>query len=233
MHVSKGRIDRMGNSIRDGSMSEDDYLVLRVMRRKWEDADTELDNELIELLKQDHVVVFHRLKNIEGVKHKLSRSAFKLSRMRDIVGLRVIVPGGRDQQDEIVHLIVNGIDCNRFKIIDRRTTPSAGHRAVHIEITRGVVIAEIQVRTELQHEWARLVEIFSKIVGRGIRYGEPPMVDRLTAQARTLVMTTMQNFEELSFEIDHVEFSDTPTTEIHGKLESQKILINQLQNGLG
>ncbi len=233
MHVSKGRIDRLGNSIRDGSMSDDDYQVLRVMRQKWEDADTELDNELIELLKQDRVIVFHRLKNIEGVKHKLSRSAFKLSRMRDIVGLRVIVPGGRDQQDEIVHQIMNGINCDRFKIIDRRTSPSAGYRAVHIEITRGVVIAEIQVRTELQHEWARLVEILSKIVGRGIRYGEPPMVDHLTVLDRSIATTIFQNFVELSFEIDHAEVFHTATSEIRRKLEIQKMLINQLQNGLG
>jgi len=233
VHVSKGRIDRLGNSIRDGSMSEDDHLVLRVMRQKWEDTEAEFKNELIELFQQDQIEVFGRLKNFEGIKQKLSRSAFKLCRMRDIVGLRVIVPDGRRQQDELVQRIINEINGDRFKIIDRRIKPSAGYRAVHIEITRGVVIAEIQVRTELQHQWAFLVETLSLTVGGGIRYGEPPMVDHLNGKDRSLVTTAMQNFEELSFEIDQTEVFDITTSEIRRKLEIQKILINELQKGLG
>ncbi len=169
----------------------------------------------------------------ESIKYKLGRSDFKLSRMRDIIGLRVIVPGGRRLQDEIVHQITNGINCDRFKIIDRRITPSAGYRAVHIEITRGVVIAEIQVRTELQHQWASLVETLSLTVGGGIRYGESPIVDHLTGKDRSLVTTAMQNFAELSFGIDHAEVFNTANTEIRRKLEIQKILINELEKGLG
>ena len=154
MHVSKGRIDRLGNSIRAGAMSDDDYQVLRVMRAKWEVAELELNNELVELLKHDEIRVFSRLKKMESIRHKLDRSTFQLSRIRDIVGLRVIVTGGRQQQDVVVHEIVSRIRCDRLKVIDRRTEPSEGYRAVHIELTRGVVIAEVQVRTEFQHEWA-------------------------------------------------------------------------------
>ncbi len=99
MEVSKGRIDRLGNSIRDGLMSEDDFQVLRVMRAKWEVTETELKNELIELLNQDDIELLFRLKIIESIRYKLARSTLKLSRIRDIVGLRVIVTGGRRQQD--------------------------------------------------------------------------------------------------------------------------------------
>ncbi len=232
MEVSKGRIDRLGNSIRDGLMSDDDYQVLRVMRAKWEVAETELKNELVELLKQDEIEVLFRLKKMESIRYKLARYTFKLSRMRDIVGLRVIVTGGRRQQDKVVQEIVSGIRCDRFKVIDRRIAPSEGYRAVHIEITRGLVIAEVQVRTEFQHEWAHLFEVLSKTVGRGTRYGEPPIVGHLSSQVRSSVPTSLKNFRELSFEIARVEILESSTSEIRRKLEIQKILINQLQKGL-
>ncbi len=232
MEVSKGRIDRLGNSIRAGSMSDDDYQVLRVMREKWKVTETELKNELVELLKQDEIDVFHRLKNMESIRQKLARSTIQLSRTRDIVGLRVIVTGGRRQQDKVVHEIVSGIRCDRFKVIDRRTAPSEGYRAVHIEITRGVVIAEVQVRTEFQHEWAHLFEMLSFLVGRGTRYGEPPSVGQLSLQDRSSVLTLLKNFTELSFEIAYVEILETSTSEIRRKLEIQKILIYQLRKEL-
>jgi len=232
MEVSKGRIDRLGNSIRDGSMSEDDNQVLRVMRTKWEVTKTDLENELIELLQPDEIDVFHRLKDVESIKQKLARSTIQLSRIRDIVGLRVIVTGGRREQDKVVHEIVSGIRCDRLKVIDRRTAPSEGYRAVHIEITRGVVIAEVQVRTEFQHEWAHLFEMLSFTVGRGSRYGEPPSVGHLSLQDRSSVLALLKNFTELSFEIANVEIFETSTSEIHKKLEIQKTLINQLQKGL-
>ncbi len=213
-------------------MSVDDYQILRVMRAKWKVTETELKNELTELLKQDEIEVLHRLKDMESIRHKLARSTFKLSRIRDIVGLRVIVTGGRRQQDKVVHEIVSGIRCDRSKVIDRRTAPSEGYRAVHIEITRGVVIAEVQVRTEFQHEWAHLFEMLSFTVGRGTRYGEPPLVGHLSLRPRSSVPTLLKNFAELSFEIAYVEIFETSTSEIRKKLEIQKILINQLQKGL-
>ncbi len=44
----------------------------------------------------------------------------RLSCIRDIVGLRVIVTRGRCQQDKVVQEIVSRIRCDRFKVIDRR-----------------------------------------------------------------------------------------------------------------
>lgn len=33
---------------------------------------------------------------------------------------------------------------------------------------------EIQIRTQMQHEWAEMFEKVADVLGRGIRYGEPP-----------------------------------------------------------
>jgi hypothetical protein len=49
-----------------------------------------------------------------------------------------------------------------------------GYRAVHVIVFPEGAPIEIQVRTEWQHEWAEFFEKLADLVGRGIRYGEPP-----------------------------------------------------------
>jgi ppGpp synthetase/RelA/SpoT-type nucleotidyltranferase len=49
-----------------------------------------------------------------------------------------------------------------------------GYSAVHVIASPEGAPIEIQVRTALQHEWAELFEKLADLVGRGIRYGEPP-----------------------------------------------------------
>jgi ppGpp synthetase/RelA/SpoT-type nucleotidyltranferase len=50
-----------------------------------------------------------------------------------------------------------------------------GYAAVHVIVFPEDVPIEIQVRTRWQHEWADLFEKLADRVGRGIRYGEPPV----------------------------------------------------------
>lgn len=49
-----------------------------------------------------------------------------------------------------------------------------GYVAVHVIVFPGDAPIEIQIRTAWQHEWAELFEKLADLVGRGIRYGEPP-----------------------------------------------------------
>jgi len=51
-----------------------------------------------------------------------------------------------------------------------------GYRAVHVVVFPEALSVEIQVRTARQHEWAELFEKLADLVGRGIRYGEPPQL---------------------------------------------------------
>ncbi len=49
-----------------------------------------------------------------------------------------------------------------------------GYSAVHVIVFPEGAPVEIQVRTSWQHEWAELFEKLADLIGRGIRYGEPP-----------------------------------------------------------
>jgi ppGpp synthetase/RelA/SpoT-type nucleotidyltranferase len=49
-----------------------------------------------------------------------------------------------------------------------------GYAAVHVIVFPEGTPIEIQIRTAWQHEWAELFEKLADLVGRGIRYGEPP-----------------------------------------------------------
>jgi ppGpp synthetase/RelA/SpoT-type nucleotidyltranferase len=57
-------------------------------------------------------------------------------------------------------------------VIDRRTLPSNGYRALHIVVGSQGKLIEIQVRTSLQHLWAELSEKYSDVVDPGIKYGK-------------------------------------------------------------
>jgi hypothetical protein len=61
-----------------------------------------------------------------------------------------------------------------LQVIDRRTNPSHGYRAVHLIVQKDRIPVEIQVRTDLQDTWAQIVERLADRWGRGIRYGEDP-----------------------------------------------------------
>ena len=54
---------------------------------------------------------------------------------------------------------------------DRRAIPSHGYRAVHVIVSIGGQLVEIQIRSRLQHLWAELSEKFSDIVDPAIKYG--------------------------------------------------------------
>lgn len=114
-----------------------------------------------------------RLKTTNTTIEKLRRERSRLAAMQDIAGLRVVDDWTLDQQDSIVKRIAETFPGSKVK--DRRKNPSHGYRAVHIVATVDGHPLEIQVRTLLQDSWAQSMEKLADIVGRGIRYGDPPV----------------------------------------------------------
>jgi ppGpp synthetase/RelA/SpoT-type nucleotidyltranferase len=116
--------------------------------------------------------------------------------------MRVVVHGTRADQDDLVGHIVELFpdDARPPKLIDRRIDPRAGYRAVHLEVRRGGIPIEIQVRTALQHRWAELFERTADKLGRGLRYSE-----RVPIDPNSTAMTLVRELDRVAYIIDMAE----------------------------
>lgn len=124
------------------------------------------------------IVPASRIKNTGTILEKLRRNGgHTLSSIQDLAGLRVVVDGGRDEQDRVVERLTATFasEPRAPRIVDRRAKPVQGYRAVHVIVYANSFPIEIQVRTRWQHQWAESFERLADQYGRGIRYGEPPI----------------------------------------------------------
>lgn len=164
--ISKTQIDKLGDRLRVGSISEEDLRQLDEYRRSFSSA-------------YAHVVdaVRHELglestgrpaKSTTAITDKLLRESIRLSQLQDIAGCRIVLPGIEEQNATVRSLQELFPDV---LIVDRRDNPSHGYRAVHLVVKHGGSIVEIQVRTSLQHLWGELSEKMSDLFDPAIKYG--------------------------------------------------------------
>lgn len=99
-----------------------------------------------------------------------------LGSIHDLAGARIVVDGGRWEQDQVTERIITAFGhCPRApEKIDRREQPSYGYRAVHVIVFEDATPVEIQIRTKLQDKWAQISEKLGDLWGRGLRYGQGP-----------------------------------------------------------
>ena len=144
----------------------------------------------------DHVIA-GRSKRTKSIVRKLSRLeniGMDLSRMADLIGLRIIV-GNRPDQDMVVGL--TGKVFPNSKIIDDRDGGDHYHR-LHVICAAPSGPLEIQVRTLLQHLWANESETFGENVKGGAATGE---IKEYLEELSTLVRDIEQgdlNLEDVS-----------------------------------
>ncbi|MGQ4517915.1 RelA/SpoT domain-containing protein [Dermabacteraceae bacterium CCM 9520] len=149
--------------------------------------------------------ITQRLKRLPTILDKLIRGAPSgvddLSRMGDIGGCRVIV-ASRDDLYRLKRILeekwseqsdsLNSIKRVRDYIYEPR---ESGYRAVHLQVERGGLQFEVQLRDGKLHEWAELVERWSR--GQGVNYkqdGSSPF-QRMMAQ-----LSVVQQQEEVGQE---------------------------------
>jgi ppGpp synthetase/RelA/SpoT-type nucleotidyltranferase len=157
-----------------------------------------------------------RVKNTGTILEKLERYGGSwLKSIQDLAGMRVVRSQTRDEQDALVEQIqdIFAGEPKLPKVVDRRANPVQGYRAVHIVVFPDGFPIEIQVRTEMQHEWAELFEKLADELGRGIRYGEPPQHWLLEEPPATLSQTERQAWLEGSTALselpqDMIEIAD-------------------------
>jgi ppGpp synthetase/RelA/SpoT-type nucleotidyltranferase len=164
--LSKSQIDRLGERLRRGSPAEADLRTLDAYRR----AFSETYERVIEVIR-DKVGLKptgRPAKSTKSIIDKLRRESLRLSQMQDIAGCRVIVSDIRSQ-NEVAASLRTAFD--RTSLIDRREHPSHGYRAVHLIVSDANKNVEVQIRTELQHQWGEVSEKLSDTVDIAIKYG--------------------------------------------------------------
>lgn len=107
-------------------------------------------------------------KSTASIVEKLRRESLRLTQMQDVAGCRVVVADPAAQERVVDGLVQR---FPRHSVIDRRSRPSHGYRAVHVVVNDEGKQVEIQVRTVLQHQWAELSEKWSDVRDPSIKYG--------------------------------------------------------------
>jgi ppGpp synthetase/RelA/SpoT-type nucleotidyltranferase len=144
-----------------------------------------------------------RVKTVGTLLDKLRRPPFMgLERIREIAGLRIVADMTRVEQDVLAARVK---DVLGGRIIDRRSEPRWGYRAVHLEVRRNGMYIEVQVRTVLQDLWAQVVEKLGDTWGRQIRYGgDPPDPDQAVGPnlTRGQLWEVVQQLSDLIEEVE-------------------------------
>lgn len=162
-------IDRLGARLRLGDASEADLRLLDAYRRSFADGYAEVIATVRRIIRSEPTG--RPSKSTTSIVEKLGRETIRLSQMQDIAGCRVVVPDIQNQ-DEAIQLITNALPTTH--VIDRRTKPTHGYRAVHIVAAAQAKPIEIQIRTTEQHLWAELSEKLADVVDPNIKYGKGP-----------------------------------------------------------
>jgi putative GTP pyrophosphokinase len=164
--ISRTQIDRLGDRLRKGNISDDDLRLLDLYRRSFSEAYEIVVGKIREELVLEPTG--RPAKSTTSISDKLRRESIRLTQIQDIAGCRLIVMGIVNQES-VVQSLKNLFED--ITIVDRRERPSHGYRAVHAIVSCLGKTVEIQVRTSLQHQWAELSEKLADVKNPAIKYG--------------------------------------------------------------
>jgi putative GTP pyrophosphokinase len=222
---SKTQIDRLGDRLKKGEISDADLRLLDEYRRSFADAfeivigkiRNELSLELTERVE----------KSTPSIVEKLKRESIRLSQIQDIAGCRLIVPDVVTQERVVQSLEKH---FERTAIIDRRQKPSHGYRAVHVIVGCLDKAIEVQVRTSLQHLWAEISEKFSDVIDSSIKYGGGNEDVRKYLTESYLYIAQAEKVEMLLEDLQMLdEEIQTMEQTMAGLPEELKILLNKAE----
>jgi len=191
--LSKTQVDRLGDRLRKGSPNEFDLRSLDHYRRSFGGAYAIVVRTL---RKQLGLAPTGRpAKSTSSLIEKLQRESIRLSQVQDIAGCRLIVASVL-QQDKVVESLKTIFSS--AIVIDRRTNPSYGYRAVHVVVEIFGKLIEIQIRSFLQHLWAELSEKLSDVVDPSLKYGGGPKPTREMLLERSTLVADFESVEKKS-----------------------------------
>lgn len=167
--LPKAQIDRLGERLRKGEVTEDGLTLLDAYRRSFADA---YENTIRIVRSEVELEPTGRpAKSTTSIIDKLRRESIRLTQIQDIAGCRLVVADLATQEKVSERL---GQLFEKSSVVDRRIRPSHGYRAVHVIASVGGKPVEVQIRTVLQHMWAELSEKLSDVFDPAIKYGGGP-----------------------------------------------------------
>jgi ppGpp synthetase/RelA/SpoT-type nucleotidyltranferase len=213
---SNTQIDALGERIRSSTLVAGDESLIE----SFFDSFEPFAREVIDAVRptvaasiKSSEVTEREIKSLPSIRDKLNRQpSIRLRQMQDIVGCRILCTDLASQD-----ICVGAIKHLPFEstVRDRRATPTSGYRAMHLILKRGAFSYEVQVRTQLQHQWASLVESLVARWGPDVKYGGGPADVQRTL---SLVSDKIYEFEE---------FAQT-----YGPVERTRALISEAIQGL-
>jgi putative GTP pyrophosphokinase len=166
--LSGNTIKKLGKKLRDGSAGIEEFSLLDAYRAEFEPLLLETCENIVCLLNGEiKFLVAGRMKRTKSIIRKLARDAnagMDLSRMGDLVGLRIIVSDILEQ-DRAIELLSAGLNLLNSPRDYRDRTD--GYRAVHLIVGDSSHRVEIQIRTLAQHLWADESERLGEQVKEG------------------------------------------------------------------
>jgi putative GTP pyrophosphokinase len=188
--ISKTQIDRLGDRIKRGQITEEDLRLLDRHRRTFTAA-----YEVVAGVVRDNLGLEptgRPAKSTISIIDKLKRESIRLTQIQDIAGCRLVV-ADIEEQESVVRSLRDLFE--QATIVDRREKPSHGYRAVHVVVNYGGKSIEVQVRTSLQQAWAELSEKLSDVEEPSVKYGGgSEKTQRFLRDASTLI--SMEEFGE-------------------------------------
>lgn len=221
--VSKTQIDRLGERLKKGNITEADLRLLDTYRRSF----TEAYEDVVIAIRRELALepTGRPAKSTTSISDKLRRESIRLTQIQDIAGCRLIAPDS-NTQDSVVQSLTRLFE--QTTIVDRRQQPSHGYRAVHVIVNSRGKSIEIQVRTALQHIWAEFSEKLSDVLDPAIKYGGG---DELYQQSLMVFSSAVTEVEALEIRLANRRLSSQikVTDEKKEIAKAQEILFSSRQ----
>lgn len=121
--------------------------------------------------------IAQRLKRKPQILRKLNRFSVRLTQLQDVGGLRIIASDNKAASELQMYLSrkiesLEGASILRTTDYRERGRDVTGYRAIHIIVNIDGVFIEVQIRSEVQHYWAELIERTSVVYGYHLKEQE-------------------------------------------------------------
>lgn len=167
--LSGRAIKKLGKRLRDGTATSSDYDLLDEYRSEFDALLLDTAMTINETLNgKMRYIMAGRTKRTKSIIRKLARernSGMDLSRMSDLVGLRIVV-GTVDDQQRTLDLLKGALPLVHDPYDYRERT--SGYRAIHLVSGTAGQRVETQIRTIGQHYWADESERLGEQAKEGI-----------------------------------------------------------------